>query len=308
VQSAKSAGEIYRSVVHKMKKLLVTGASGFLGWNICNMARDGWEIYGTVCSHPIEIGGIHIVKTDLTDFGELRKLFHEVRPDAVIHTAALSNPNYCQTHKEESHKINVDASVNIAGLCADYKIPCVFTSTDLVFNGLNAPYREEDPVGPVNTYGEQKVLAEQGMLKRYPDAAICRSALMFGPPGPVSGSFIQPMIKAMEEGKELRLFTDEFRNPVSAWTAARGLFLALEKIKGIIHLGGIDRISRYDFGGLLAEVAGYEDAKLIPCLQKDMRMAAPRPSDITLDSSKAYALGLRPLTLREELKRILGNI
>jgi dTDP-4-dehydrorhamnose reductase len=291
-----------------MKKLLVTGASGFLGWNICKLVKDRWDTYGTVCSHPVEIGGVHIIKTDLTDSGGLNKLFRSVSPDAVIHTAALSNPNYCQTNREEAHRINVDASIHIAGLCAEYDIPCVFTSSDLVFDGLNAPYREEDPACPINVYGEQKVLAEEGMLKRYPDTAVCRMPLMFGVPAPSAGSFIQPMMKAMEERRELRLFTDEFRNPISAGTAVHGLLLALEKVKGIVHLGGVERVSRYDFGRLLAEVTGHHDARLIPCLQNEMKMAAPRPPDITLESSKAYALGFRPLQLREELRRILGKV
>lgn len=290
-----------------MKKLFVTGASGFLGWNLCNLAKDGWDIYGAVYSHPVEIGNVNIIKTDLTDFSVLKDLFFRIRPDAVIHAAAAADPNYCQTHKEESHRINVDVSVNIASLCADYKIPCVFTSSDLVFDGLNAPYREEDPVCPVNVYGEHKALAEEGMLRRYPDTAVCRMPLMFGTPAPSAESFIQPMIRAMEEGRELRLFTDEFRNPISSWTAVHGLFLALEKVKGIIHLGGIERISRYDFGRLLADAAGHQDARLIPCQQKDMRMAAPRSPDVTLESSKAYALGYRPLPLREELRKIVGK-
>lgn len=289
-----------------MKRLLVTGASGFLGWNICNLAKDRWDTYGTACSHPVEISGVHIITIDMTDPGGLNKLFHSVSPDAVIHTAALSNPNYCQTNRGEAHRINVDASIHIAELCAKYHIPCVFTSSDLVFDGLNAPYREEDPVCPVNVYGEQKVLAEEGMLKKYPDTAICRMPLMFGVPAPSAGSFIQPMIKAMEERKEIRLFTDEFRNPISSGTAVHGILMALEKVKGIVHLGGIERISRFDFGRLLAEVIGHHDARLIPCLQNEMKMAAPRPPDITLESSKAYALGFRPLPLREELRRILG--
>ena len=62
-----------------LKKLLVTGASGFLGWNICNIAKKDWNIYGTACSHPIEIDGVNIIKADLTDFKELKKLFREVR-------------------------------------------------------------------------------------------------------------------------------------------------------------------------------------------------------------------------------------
>ncbi|MBI4847490.1 MAG: NAD(P)-dependent oxidoreductase [Nitrospirae bacterium] len=287
-----------------MKRLLVTGASGFLGWNICNTSKKDREVYGTVFSHPVEIDGANIVRVDLTDFNDLKKLFNEVRPDAVIHTAAASDPNYCQKNKDVSRKINVDASANIAGLCSDHKIPCAFTSTDLVFDGLNAPYREGDPVCPVNIYGEQKVLAEQEMLKRYPDTAVCRMVLMFGLPSPVSESFIQTWIRLMRGGKELRLFVDEFRNPVSAETAVQGLFIALEKVKGIIHLGGIERISRYELGSLLRNVLGLHEAKLIQYRQRDIVMAAPRPPDVTLDSAKAYTLGFSPLSLRDELQKI----
>jgi len=292
------------SGLHKMKKLLVTGASGFLGWNICNLAKKEWCIYGTVFSHHVAADGINIVRIDLTDFKGMKKMFSEVRPDAVIHTAAAASPNYCQTYKEESHKINVDASIHLAGLCADMHIPYVFVSTDLVFNGMNAPYREEDPVAPLNIYAEQKVLAEEGILKLYPEAAICRTALMYGFGGPVSGSLFRPMLTAMRDGKDVRLFVDEFRNPVSARAAVHGLFIALQKVKGILHLGGRERISRYDFGRLTAEIFGIPGAKLIPCLQKDLAMAAPRAPDVTLDCSKAYALGFNPQTLKEEITKL----
>lgn len=287
-----------------MKKLLVTGASGFLGWNICQTAKDEWKTFGIVFSHRVEIAGVNIVKIDLTDYKELRKLFREINPDAVIHTAANSDPNFCQTHRIESQKINVGASVNVAALCADYRIPCVFTSTDLVFNGLNAPYREEDPVCPVNFYGEQKVLAEKGMLKYHPLVAVCRMALMFGIPGPGAKSLVQPMIEAMRGGQELRLFVDEFRTPVSVKAAVSGIFLALEKVSGLLHLGGVERISRYDFGKLLMDILGIHEARLIPCRQKDVVMAAPRPLDVSLDSSKAFALGFKPLPLSEEIKKL----
>ncbi len=291
-----------------MKKLLVTGASGFLGWNICQSAKREWEIFGTVFSHHVEIAGVNIVKVDLTDFDALKKIFQEIHPDAVIHTAAKSEPNFCQTNWAESKKINVDASIYIAKLCADSSIPCVFTSTDLVFDGLNAPYREEDPVCPVNMYGEQKVLAEEGMLKYHPMVAICRMALMFDIPGPGAKSFIQPMIEAVREGRELRLFVDEFRTPVSVKAAVSGIFLALEKVCGLIHLGGIERISRYDFGRLLMDVLDIQTAKVLPCEQKDIVMAAPRPPDVSLDSSKAFALGFKPLSLVEEMKALRGII
>lgn len=284
-----------------MQKLLVTGASGFLGWNLCQLAQQQWEVYGTYFSKAVEIPGVKPIKADIKDFQEIKHLFAEIKPAAVIHTAAQSSPNYCQLHPDECYPLNVTASWHIAGLCADYSIPCVFTSTDQVFNGVNPPYRETDPVSPISHYGEQKVKAEQGMLERYPKTAACRMPLMFGIAPAGATSFIQPFIQILRAGKELSLFTDQFRTPASAKTAASGLLLALEKVEGILHLGGKDRVSRYEFGRLMAEVFELPQDKLTACLQEDVPMPAPRPKDVSLNSEKAYALGYQPLSLRQEL-------
>ena len=151
-----------------MKKLLITGGSGFLGWNLCGVAKESWDIFGTVFSHNIDIPGCIKVPVNLTDSNDLKKIFEEIKPDAVIHTAAESQPNSCQTNPDESYRINVETSINIASLCADSNIPFVFTSTDLIFDGLNPPYSEENPVSPISIYGEQKVKAEIEILKLYP--------------------------------------------------------------------------------------------------------------------------------------------
>ncbi len=291
-----------------MKKLLVTGASGFLGWNLCQLAKQGWDVYGTYYSHYVEIPGVTLLKVDLRDFQEVKRIFREIGPSAIIHTAAQSSPNFCQTNPEISQQINVTASCNIAGLAADYAIPCVFTSTDLVFNGLNPPYRETDAVSPVNYYGDQKVMAELGMLERYPLTAVCRMPLMFGIAHPTATSFIQPFIKTLREGKELNLFVDEFRTPVSGKTAAMGLLLALEKVQGRIHLGGQERVSRYEFGCLLVNVLQFSASLLKECRQEDVKMAAPRPPDVSLDSSMAFALGYQPLCLQKELEVLRCNL
>lgn len=288
-----------------MKKLLVTGASGFLGWNICRMLKTDWEVFGVYFAHPIVIPGAVALQTDLADYRDLKKLFELVRPDAVIHCAAISNPNFCQLNRQQSHQVNVEASINIAGLCSDRSIACLFTSSDLVFDGLHAPYREHDPVCPVNVYGEHKVLAEQGMIARYPQVIVCRMPLMFGDAGPAASSFIQPMIRAMQEGRELRLFVDEFRTPISGKVAVQGISIALGRVQGIIHLGGMECISRYDFGRLLTEVAHFHDARLMPCRQQDIEMAAPRSPDVSLDNRKAISLGFKPLPLKEDLQTSL---
>jgi len=288
-----------------MMKLLVTGASGFLGWNICNHAQKDFEIFGTVFSNPLEINGVNIISLDLTNFKDLKRIFKEVGPDGVIHTAAESRPAFCQTSPAESNKINVKATINLAGLCADREIPFVFTSTDLVFDGHNAPYRESDPVSPINIYGEQKVIAEENVMDRYSASAVCRMPMMFGLSSPAYPTFFQQTVRALKEGRELTLFTDEFRTPISGYTAARGLLLALKKVQGILHLGSRERISRYDFGRLIAELMGCTMEKIIACKQNDVQLNVPRAADLTLDSTRAFSLGFNPPTLNEELQLLL---
>lgn len=291
-----------------MKKLLVTGASGFLGWNLCQQARTNWQVHGIYFNREVNLAGVNSYQIDLRDYDRLQQLFATIQPTAVIHTAAASKPDFCQTHPIASYSINVTASINIARLCAEYNIPCVFTSTDLVFDGTNPPYQETDAVSPITYYGEQKVAAEQKMLELHSDTTICRMPLMFGSPSPVAPSFLQPFVSNLEMGKELNLFIDEFRTPASAVTASRGLLLTLEKqFQGILHLGGKERISRYDFGLLLAEILQVSPTLIKPGKQQDVVMAAPRSPDTSLDSSKAFDLGYKPLSLREELINILSS-
>ena len=287
-----------------MKKLLVTGASGFLGWHICRMAKSEWTVLGTFLSHPLRIPDITLFRVDLTRFQALKDIFKHIKPDAVIHTAANTDINYCQLNRSESRQINTDSAINIAGLCADIEIPCVFTSTDLVFDGLNSPYTEDDEPYPVCVYGEQKVLAEHGMKKRYPSTTICRMALMFGDSGPVAESFLQPMIRTMRAAEAIDLFVDEYRTPLSGKNAAEGLMIALKSLPGTLHLGGFERISRYEFGQLMINVFDIQHPVVNLCKQKNHKMAAPRPPDVSLDCTKAKALGFRADSLKDELRRI----
>ncbi len=291
-----------------MKKILITGSSGFLGWNLCQLAQSDWQVFGTYCSHEITIPGCQLVSVNLTDFQALKQLLDEIGPDAVIHTAAQSQPNICQNYPQESYQINVKVSSDLAGLCADAEIPCVFTSTDLVFDGLNPPYAETHAVCPVSLYGEQKVQAEIEMRDRNPQTIICRMPLMFGEGGPAAQSFLQPMLQTLRSGQELALFTDEFRTPVSGKTAAQGLLLALERGAGLLHLGGKERVSRYEFFEQVIEVLEVREGKIKKCRQQDVKMSAPRPPDVSLDSSKAFSLGYSPLPLREQVAELLGRV
>jgi dTDP-4-dehydrorhamnose reductase len=287
-----------------MKKLLVTGASGFLGWNVCEIAKSNWILHGTYRSNPKLPSAVHPHPVDLTNFKDLEALFMKVKPDAVIHAAGIRDPEFCQENKSLSHKINAIASINIAGLSSDFKIPCMFVSSDLVFNGLNPPYREEDEPSPISIYGEHKAIAEKEMPLRCPETVICRLPLMYGNAGPAANSFLQPLIRAIKSKTDVDLFVDEFRTPISGRDAAVGLMLAVKHWPDIIHLGGPERISRYEFGKLLAEILRIDDAKIRPCNQSDIDLAAARPPDVSLDIKKARSLGFHPKSPKEELRQI----
>lgn len=290
-----------------MPRLLLTGLSGFLGWNIARLAPSEWRVVGTVRTRVSELELPHVESRciDLCDATAVERLFAETAPDAVLHVAARTDPNYCQAHRAEAWRQNVEVSVALAVLCAQRAIPMVYTSTDLVFDGSQAPYTELDPVRPVNIYGASKAEGEKQIRAVYPRACICRMPLMFGLAPSQAASFIQPMIAEAQRGGKLSLFTDEFRTPASARAAVQGLFVALEKGAGeIVHLGGGQRISRCDFGHLLLSVFALPTSLIAPCRQRDVPMAAPRASDVSLDNSKARALGYTPWSLREELQEL----
>jgi dTDP-4-dehydrorhamnose reductase len=218
-----------------------------------------------------------------------------------VHAAAMASPNVCQQRPAESRAINVDASLSIAGLCSDLAIPCVFTSSDLVFDGTSPPYDEQRPVSPISIYGEQKAEAERVMLERHDRVTVCRMPLMYGDAALPAQSFLQPLIRAMKIGEELTLFSDEFRTPVSGRAAAQGILLALNSGEKNLHLGGRESVTRYEIGHKLARALGLPHAKLRPARQRDIPAIAPRPLNVSLDSRKAYALGYNPLLVDEEL-------
>lgn len=115
------------------------------------------------------------------------------------------------------------------------------------------------------------------------------------------------MLSAMRARRPLRLFTDEYRTPLTAKTAAEGLFLILEKGTGIIHVGGPERISRYDLGRLIAETFEEKEAVFAPCRQKDVVTPAPRPPDVSMDSGRVFELGFRPMPLAEQIRGLYSE-
>ncbi len=285
----------------KKPKLLITGASGFLGSHLCRIASDRYDVFGISNKNRISINNLKALSFDLCDIKGLTEFLNRLKPDAVVHTAAMSAPNQCQEYPDESSLINVSVPLHIADYCQKQNISLVFTSTDLVFDGKRGKYSEGDPVSPISLYGEQKVKAEDGILDRCKNAVVCRLPLMFGDAVGTNGSFLQPMIHPFKNSVQQTLFTDEFRTPVSADSASEGILIALEKTRGVVHLGGRQRISRYDFGVMLAEIGSFDKNLIVPKLQKEIKFSAPRSSDVSLNSSKAFSLGYSPDNIREAL-------
>ncbi len=284
-----------------MKRLFVTGAGGFLGWHVCRLASAAWDVFG-ICRRDLwQSTAGETIAVDLTDFDRLDSVMCTLCPDAVIHTAAEADPNFCERHPERTRPINVEVPVHLARYCARRSIPLLFTSSDLVFDGTCAPYGETDPPAPVNIYGRQKAQAEKAVLDTWPGALVCRMPLMFGWSGSESRAFDQVLIRSIRKNRPVSLFVDEFRTPVDAQSAAAGLLHLLGRASGILHLGGRERISRHEMGVRIAAMMGASNALLVPVGQGDISMAAERPPDLSLVSSRAYRLGYDPAPLDRAL-------
>jgi dTDP-4-dehydrorhamnose reductase len=284
-------------------RVLVTGASGFLGWNLCHDLTNKWQVYGTWQKNRILNDSCLAGRCDLTNYLEVSSALDEIKPTLVFHLAAQSQPNRCAEDPDLSRRINLDAAVNLAGLCADRNIRYVFTSTDLVFDGLKGNYNESSPVNPISHYGEQKALAEEGIRDKHGNAIICRMPLMYGKSPAGASSFLDDMLAKLNKNEKLNLFTDEFRSIAYAGCAVQGLLLAEKESLKLIHLGGPESISRFSVGQKLIKHYGFSEKLIRACLQKDVVLSAKRPPDVTLNSELAFKRGYQPISLDQALEK-----
>jgi dTDP-4-dehydrorhamnose reductase len=290
------------------RKILITGASGFFGYHLLRIAyAKGFDVYGLYNSGTISFDHSTNLRVDLRHYIDMGNVIDDIEPDVVIHTAALADANLCQSNKELSYALNVEVSRNLAGICSDYQIPFVFTSTDLVFDGTRGNYSEDDQPNPLMVYGEHKLMAEKEIERVYPSAMIARCPLMFGALEASSKNYFFNFIKNLREGKSNKLFYDEYRSVCGAMSIAEGILHLCEAVSGVIHLAGAESVSRYDFGVSVADAFGLDHTLIQSCSQRDVQMAAPRPADVSLNIQKAFSFGYAPLGYKEELKHIASG-
>ncbi len=288
--------------MYRTRKLLITGISGFIGSCFAHLPQEHWQIIGTYQQNPVQHPNLISKRVDLSQLENLDPLLNASKPDALIHLAAASNPNFCEKNPELSERINIQTAVELAVLCDKYSIPFLFVSTDLVFAGDNPPYDEQAEPRAVNLYGRQKAIAEEKILSLNSRACIARCPVMFGLPK-WGNSFMKSWMTNLKEGRPVFAFTDEFRTKVSGSDAAQGMLLLLEQqVKGIWHLGGKESISRFDFAMKMAETFGLPGALVQASKQADVKMAAARPANVSLNSEKAFQLGYQPKRISEALR------
>lgn len=285
----------------------MTGASGFLGWNLYKQRPPNVEWLGTYGHNKIQLPGVELFHLNLLKEKDIYALLNQLKPDVVIHTAAISDAHWCETHPEQSEAINVVGSIMLAKACAEQEAQMVFVSTDLVFDGANPPYKRSDSPNPLSLYGKQKAKAEKEIRQVNPKATIARVPLMFGANGPTSNNMLSGMIDKWKAGETLQLFTDEYRTPADGRSVAQGLYMAAAHPGTILHLGGSERVSRYDFGLRVADTFGLPKWQLKPLLQSELTLPAPRPKDVSLNSSASITLGYTPTPIVKSLLALAAN-
>lgn len=287
-----------------LTRILITGGSGFLGQYLLEAAPIGTEVLSLYHKRALPAMPNKQINLNLLEERALKTLLDEYEPDLVIHAAALSDVHVCEAHPEQSHQVNVLATQHLAIACQERGIRMVFTSTDLVFDGKQPPYSPADVTSPVSTYGRHKVEAERVIQQVYPEATIARLPVMYGWPKVWRKNLLSALVQQLVEGKTAYLFTDEYRSIAHAADVAKGLYLVADHPGRLFHLGGPAPVSRYAFGETVRQLLDVSPALIVGRQQAAVDLPAPRPRDVTLDSSAAAAIGFRPAAITTVLPKL----
>ncbi len=262
---------------------LVIGASGLVGSHLLGALREkGEAVTGTCHSGPEE----GLQRVDLRDREAVFHCVERSRPRTVYLPASLTNVDYCETHEEESFGVNVLGVRHAAASAARVGARVVYFSSDYVFPGDAGPYRESDPVRPLSVYGRHKLLAERSLPG---DALVLRTTVVYG--WEARGkNFICRLRRALERGEQVPVPADQIGNPTYAPNLARAaVALAQRGARGIYHVAGPERASRYRFAQEAARVFGLNPDLIRPVATAELHQSASRPLEAGMVVEKAQA-------------------
>jgi dTDP-4-dehydrorhamnose reductase len=260
-------------------RAIITGAAGLIGQYLVNTAphwAPQWDLHG-----------LTRLDLDLTDRSEVERTWREIKPGAVIHCAAMSRTKDCERDPAAARRINVEVTTHLAQLSQD--IPFVFLSSGEVFDGKTGWYDESAEANPINVYGKTKLEAEQAVLRNHRHTVL-RIVLTAGTSRQGDRSFVEGMCRSAKSGKEVTLYADEFRCPLPAGLIARVIWELLDRERpGLYHLGGAERLSRWEIGQALLPWYPELEGRLIEGTARD-HAGAPRPADLSLRCDKIQSL------------------
>ncbi len=260
-------------------RAIITGAAGLIGQYLVKTAPR-W-------APKWDVRGLTRADFDLTDRPNVERTWESIKPRAVIHCAALSRTKDCEQDPEQARLINVEVTAHLAQLSQD--IPFIFLSSGEVFDGKTGWYSESDEPNPINVYGQTKLEAEQAVLQN-PGHTVVRIVLTAGTSQEGDRSFVEDMCRTAKVGKDVTLYADEFRCPLPAGVIARVIWeLVDRKQAGLYHLGGSERLSRWEISETLLPWCPELKDHLIKGSARN-HVGSPRPTDLSLRCNKIQRL------------------
>lgn len=293
--------------------ILITGATGLLGRYLISTKKASDKIIGLYFgSYAIpDTGDAVYISTDIQHKRMLEAVFNRHNIDAVIHAAGIANVDFCETQYEIAYLSNVVGTQNVIDLCSRDGARLVFISSNAVFDGENAPYKETDRPNPITRYGEMKLECEEKVARSLEDYLIARPILMYGwNEAHERGNLVTHLLESLPAGKEAHMVNDVFENPLYARQCAEMIWaLMANNMRGIYHLGGMDTVSRYEYALAAADIFNLNKDLIKPVDSSFFPHLARRPKNTSYDTWKASSdSGIGPIGIVEGLRMMKNEI
>jgi dTDP-4-dehydrorhamnose reductase len=289
-------------------KIFITGGSGLLGQYLNIELAAKHEILTQYNTNGGNCRLFNSVKCAITDYEAVGKIFSTFNPDIVIHAAAVSNADRAdKMAADEVYSVNVNAAKFIAEQCKKYNCKMIYTSTDLVYAGYRGSFIKEDAkLIPISLYAETKLMGEVKVRETFDDYIILRVALQYGFGINHSISHFQNVYNQLKEGKEVKLFSNQFRSALSLADSARMICELLDReVKGeTINFGGIERVTRYDLGMYICQAAGFDKSLVKPITMEEANVLY-KVEDVSMNVDKLGLLGIKAGSVKESVARML---